>query len=365
MTTDRSILDDLVELVSCESPSNDVDAIARCADVVDALAVRRIGAAAERVTSGGRVHLQWRFGRPRVLLLGHFDTVWPIGTLDRWPVSVEGDRLTGPGAFDMKFGLVQTFAALQQLDSLDGVAVLLTSDEEIGSLSSEELIVKAAGEVDAVLVLEASADGALKIARKGVGMFDVDVTGRAAHAGLEPEAGINASVELAHQVLAITELARPDLGTTVTPSLVSGGTTINTVPAAARIGVDVRAATVGEMERVATALADLTPRLPGARLTTTTRSVRMPFEPARSERLFALAGELAPSVGIPDLAGVAVGGGSDGNITAALGVPTLDGLGAVGGNAHAEGEWVSVTAMQSRIDLVAALLRRLSGGLDE
>src|SRR6185312_8008389 len=130
----------------------------------------------------------------------------------RWPFTIDGDRMTGPGVFDMKSGLVQTFAALQAQDNLDGVAVLVTSDEEIGSTSSQQLIEDTCRGARAALVLEPSADGALKIARKGVGMFTVHVTGRAAHAGLEPERGINATVEAAQQVLAIAELARPELG---------------------------------------------------------------------------------------------------------------------------------------------------------
>jgi glutamate carboxypeptidase len=265
----------------------------------------------------------------------------------------------------MKGGIVQLFAALESLPGLDGVVVLLTADEEIGSLSSEALIVETANLVDAVLVLEPSANGALKTARKGVGMFDVSIAGKAAHAGLEPEAGVNATIELAHQVLAAEALADRRLGTTVTPTVARSGTTVNTVPAGATLSVDVRAATSAEMHRVSDALSALPPVLTGATVTTTRRSVRMPLEPTMSDRLFALAQQLAPGVGIADLTGVAVGGGSDGNITAGLGRPTLDGLGAVGGNAHAEGEWLSLSAMRPRIELVAALVARLQGGLDE
>jgi glutamate carboxypeptidase len=173
---------DLAELVGCESPSADVAALARCADAVDALARRRIGIAADRIQVGDRVHLRWQVGRPRVVLLGHFDTVWPVGTLARWPFEIDGDHVSGPGAFDMKAGLVQLFAAAQSLDDLDGVAILATSDEEIGSTTSQRLIEDTCRDAHAVLVLEPSADGAVKIARKGVGMFTLDITGRAAHA---------------------------------------------------------------------------------------------------------------------------------------------------------------------------------------
>ena len=356
---DAALVDDLAELVGCESPSDDLTALGRCADVVDALGARRLGRRAERLQVGGNVHLRWQFGTPRVLLLGHYDTVWPVGTLARWPFEADGDRLTGPGVFDMKAGMVQLFAALETLDSLDGVAVLLTSDEEIGSPTSQEVIAETARGAGAVLVLEPSADGALKTARKGVGMFRLDVTGRAAHAGLDPEKGINATVEAAHQVLAITELARPEQGTTVTPTVVTAGTTSNTVPAHATVSVDVRAETTDEMQRVTAALESLMSRLPGASVQLLTQSVRFPLEARMSAELFRRARRLADVLGLPELTGVAVGGGSDGNITAALGVPTLDGLGAVGGNAHAEGEWTSRSAMPQRTALVGALVREL------
>ena len=359
MTLDPQLLTDLRTLVECESPSADLDATAACADVVDKLALDRIGATAERIVVDGRTHMRWVFGEPKVLLLGHLDTVWPIGTLARWPFEVDGDRATGPGAFDMKAGLVQLFAALSTRSRLDGVAILVTSDEEIGSTTSSQLIESTARGTDAVLVLEPSARGALKTARKGVGMFRVAVTGRAAHAGLEPENGVNATVEAAHQTLAIAGLGHLDLGTSVTPTVVTGGTTVNTVPAEAVVNVDVRARTVAEMQRVQSALGSLTPVLPGASVAVSAVGVRAPLEPAMSDGLFARATEHARRLGLDELRGVEVGGGSDGNITAAIGVPTLDGLGAVGDNAHAEGEWVSLSAMPERAALVAALVDEL------
>lgn len=353
------MLDDLAELVSCESPSEDLDAVARCADVVTDVALRRIGLRPERVEVDGRVHLRWQSGPPRVVLLGHFDTVWPMGTLQRWPFRVEGDRMTGPGVFDMKAGIVQMFAAVSDLEDVDGVSILLTSDEEIGSPSAQPLIEDTCRDAQAVLVLEPSADGALKVARKGVGMFRLDIVGRAAHAGLEPHNGINASIEAAHAILAAAALARPDIGTTVTPTVVTSGTTVNTVPAVSSVAVDVRAETVAEMQRVEQQLTSLSPQLPGASLKLVTRSLRRPLELSMSARLFGRAQQLAARLALGPLDGVAVGGGSDGNITAGLGVETLDGLGAVGGNAHAEGEWASVAAMPERASLVAALVRDL------
>lgn len=356
---DRALLDDLAELVSCESPSEDLAAVSRCADVVAELGARRLGVSAERIDNDGRVHLRWQFGRPEVVLLGHMDTVWPLGTLARWPWSIAGDRITGPGVFDMKAGLVQMFAAVASLPDTHGVALLVTSDEEIGSENALPVIEETCANARAVLVLEPSADGALKVARKGVGMFRIDIVGRAAHAGLEPHNGINATVEAAHAVLAAAALGRPDVGTTVTPTVVTSGTTVNTVPAQASVAVDVRAETVEEMQRVSQALASLTAQVPGAALKLVTRSLRQPLERRMSAELFERAQRQAKELGLPPLDGVSVGGGSDGNITAGLGVPTLDGLGAVGGNAHAEGEWASASAIPERTALVAAVVRDL------
>jgi glutamate carboxypeptidase len=242
------------------------------------------------------------------------------------------------------------------------VTILVTSDEEIGSPTSQALIEDTCRDAAAVLVLEPSADGALKVARKGVGLYRIEITGRASHAGLDPYAGINATVEAAHQVLAVAGLGDPDLGTTVTPTLVTSGTTVNTVPAAASVAVDTRAETTAEMRRVEHALESLTAVVPGAQVKTVAQSVRPPLERRMSEALFERAQRIADKLGHGRLDGCAVGGGSDGNFTAGLGVPTLDGLGAVGGHAHAEGEWASVTAMAARSALLTGLVTELLEG---
>lgn len=364
------MLEHLEALVNVESGSTDIDGIRECASVIEKLAHELTGPSVETVEAeDGRVHLVWRFGGTasptRVLLVGHFDTVWPRGTLARWPFAVDsdGDRATGPGAFDMKAGIVQMFHAIAALGdggSTDGLAVVLTSDEELGSQTSRGLIEDLAAGASAALVLEPSADGgALKIARKGTSMYEVTVEGRAAHAGLEPEKGANATVELAHQVLAINTLGRPELGTTVTPTVASAGTTTNTVPAQALLHVDVRAETPGEQQRVDAEMRSLRARVPGTRLSVTGGPNRAPFPRDSSADLFRLASSVASDLGLPALVGVAVGGGSDGNFTAGAGVPTLDGLGAVGGNAHGEGEWVHVPSMAERAALLTGLLRRL------
>ncbi len=359
MRADADLLADLRALVEVESPSDDVAATERCAEVAAALGEAALGRPPEWVASGGRRSLLWRSGPIRVLVLGHLDTVWPTGTLDRWPFAVDGERATGPGVFDMKAGVVQVFAALSGLDA-DGVAVLLTTDEEIGSPASRPLIEEVAAGARAALVAEPSAGGALKAERKGIGLYRIDVHGRAAHAGLDPEKGVNALLEAARLALAVAGLADAGAGTTVTPSRLSAGTTVNTVPARATLEVDVRVATLDEQARLDADVRSLRPTDPGARIEITGGPNRPPLEARASRDLVALAARLAADAGLDLPPAVAVGGGSDGNLTAALGVPTLDGLGAVGGNAHAEGEWVHVPSMAARARLLRVLVEHLA-----
>ena len=353
-------------VVESESPTTDLGACAACADVVDELAHSLLGTRAERCEVDGRVHLRWRFGRAdRVLLIGHLDTVWPLGTLARWHFATDGDVATGPGAFDMKAGVVQLLFALDALETPDGVVVLLTTDEEIGSPTSKALIRETAAPLAAALVLEPSAEGALKTERKGVSLYQLEVEGRAAHAGLDPEQGVNAAVELAHQLLAVVALADHARGTTVNPGIVTGGTAANTVPASATALIDVRTSTREESDRIQAALLALRPVANGARLTVERVAAVPPLERAASASLFRRARTLADQLGLPPLEEASVGGGSDGNLIAALGVDTLDGLGAVGGNAHGEGEFVRIGAMAERAALVAALVEDLLVGRTE
>nr|WP_221375350.1 M20/M25/M40 family metallo-hydrolase [Actinoplanes polyasparticus] len=354
------MLADVRALVTCESPSDDRAAVARSAEVVAGIGHRLLGAHAQLIVIDGRTHLRWRFGDgpPRVLLLGHHDTVWPIGSLAHTPYGIDGEILRGPGCFDMKAGVVQGLHAVASLPDRRGVTVLITGDEELGSPTSRELIEKEAVGCAAALVLEGSADGgALKTERKGVSLYRVRVTGRAAHAGLEPETGVNSTVELAHQVLAVQALADPALGTTAVPTRMTAGTTTNTVPALGEFAVDVRARTALEQERVDAALRALAPVLPGARIEIEGGLNRPPLEATASDALYlravAIDGELGRA---------AVGGASDGNFTAGVGTPTLDGLGAVGGGAHAAGEHVVVAEIPRRAALVAALTAELLAG---
>lgn len=360
---------DVGDLVRSESPSDDRDALGRAAAVVASLGERRLGVAPQRTEIDGRAHLRWEFGAPddprRLLVLGHYDTVWPVGTLDLIPWSVSGPDddlvLRGPGCFDMKTGLVQAFHAIARAGTDRPVTLVITADEEIGSPTSRDLIEDLARRSAAALVLEASADGgALKSARKGVSMYEVAVTGRAAHAGLEPHKGVNATVELAHQVLRIAGLGDPDAGTTVVPTVASSGTTVNTVPAAGRVAVDVRAWTLAEQESVDRRMREATACCPGAEVVVTGGPNRPPVELRLSQGLVDRAVRLHQALGLGPLDHVAVGGASDGNFTAGVGTPTLDGLGAVGGGAHSASEHVLARYLPGRTALLAALIAELT-----
>lgn len=356
------MLADLEELVTCESYSADHAAVARSAQVVAEQGSRLLGARPQTLVIDGVTHVQWTFGTPRILLLGHHDTVWPIGSLKTRPWSVEQGIARGPGVFDMKAGLVQLFHALAALPSLDGVCVLVTGDEEVGSDTSRPLIEDLARQCRAAFVLEASADGgALKTSRKGVSNYDITIHGRAAHAGLEPEKGVNAAIELAHQILALHHITAivatsTGAGTTITPTLLSAGTASNTVPARADLSVDVRVRTTAAQEAVDRLIRNLEPQNPGARLRITGGPNRPPLEAAASQDLFAKAARLAAQLGLEPLRRAAVGGASDGNYTAGAGCPTLDGLGAVGDGAHADHEHVITATMPHRARLLAHLV---------
>jgi glutamate carboxypeptidase len=357
------LLADLRQLVETESPSTDLDALARCAQIVATLGQRRLGQPPEILRVAGQPHLRWRLGlEPRkILVLAHFDTVWPTGSLARHPFRIQDNIIAGPGCFDMKAGLVMALHALAATElTAAGVTFLATSDEEIGSPTSRSLIEAEAEDKTAVLVLEApTSDGALKTERKGATGAVLHITGRAAHAGLEPDTGANAAIELAHQVLAIAALGDARLGTTVTPTVLSAGTTANTIPAIASAAVDIRVRTTAEQDRVKAAMAGLRPVLADTSLAIEWGRCRPPFEHIHSEALFALAQRLARPLGLT-VTEAAVGGASDGNFTAGLGLPTLDGLGAAGGGAHADSEHVLVDSLVPRTQLLWALLDHLA-----
>jgi glutamate carboxypeptidase len=360
------MLEALERLVAVESPSSDQAACARGADAVTDVAAELLdGVVPERIVVDGATHLRWTFGPSptRVALIGHFDTVWPMGTLAELPFRVEDGLAWGPGTFDMKAGIVQGLHALASIgvERLDGVALLLTSDEELGSPSSRALVEYTARGAQAALVLEPGVDGALKTARKGVGMYRLKVFGRSAHAGLEPENGANALLGLATALRDIAGLGDAEKGTTVTPTTASAGTARNTVPDFAVSEIDVRGETADELQRVDTAIRSLAPEVAGTSNEIEGGLNRPPLDAASSADLFARAQRIATDIGIGELRGQSVGGGSDGNFTAGIGVPTLDGLGAVGDGAHARHEHVVVDAMAPRSELLAALVRELLG----
>ena len=362
------VLSDIEAIVNIESPSRNASQVAKSAAMLESIIQRVALRSSVLVDSdvGPHVLVPAR-GAARILLLGHHDTVHPMGTLAARPFSNDGKALRGPGVFDMAAGIAQAIYAMAILESsgvdTSGIEMLWTADEEIGSSTSRALIEERAqslGKNGAVLVLEPSAnDGALKIARKGTGTFDVRITGRASHAGLEPEKGINALLELAHQVQRISTFGNAELGTTVTPTVASAGTTDNTVPAEAHVLVDARVVVPEEKIRVEKLMSSLVPVVPGASISVSGSLHRPPMHSSMSEELFALAVESQRAVNGESINGVSVGGGSDGNFTAALGVRTLDGLGAVGGGAHGEKEHVVVESIAPRIALLAEIMQRV------
>jgi len=363
----ESMVDLVTEIVRTESPTSDKAGV----DAVGAIVQRELRVLGADVRTFAQTtvgdHTLGVFNRgagaPIAMIL-HVDTVHPLGSFaPRY--KRENGRLYGPGIFDMKASSVITLYALRALQELGvfpqrEIRVLFTSDEEIGSGTSKDLIIEQAQGAALVMVMEpALADGRLKSSRRAVGHFVLLVHGRAAHAGLEPEKGVNALVEASSQVLVIDRFGRPDRGTTVTPTVSSSGTADNVVPAEAKVLVDVRVVEADERARVEAAFAALVPSNPDARLEIRGGFNRPPMPPTASAWLFPLAVEVAESLRLPTIEGVAVGGGSDGNFTAAAGVPTLDGMGAVGGGAHADHEWIAVDRMADRALLVAGVVARL------
>jgi glutamate carboxypeptidase len=354
-----AMVDAVEALVCTESPSEDVDACRAIAQEAVGIFEGWLPEPARVEQHGGRPAWRWGPDQPRVLLLGHLDTVWPLGSLARLPFANDGQRLRGPGVFDMKAGIVQGWAALALagVSEQSDVGMLLTTDEEIGSHASRALIRSATARADAVLVLEPSLDGALKTARKGTSWYAVDLTGRAAHAGLDPDRGINALLAASELAVAATGWADPVAGTTVTPTILRAGTTANTVPAQAHLMLDVRAWTAEEQVRVDRAVRGWQAEGVPVSVVIDGGIDRPAMEESASADLFILAQGQAAVIGLDTLHGRSVGGASDGNLTAADGKATLDGLGAVGDGAHADHEWVSIPALAERSALVAALLQ--------
>ena len=348
----------LAELVAAETPTGARASIRDALGLVDGWLSPELGPPTVE-TVGDVDHLFWPGGpAPRLLLLGHLDTVWPAGTSSRRPFRVDGDVATGPGVFDMKAGIVILVEALARARRRDDVSVLLTTDEETGSLSSRALIEREARRAAAVLVLEPSLGGAIKVARRGGSIYNLRFHGRGAHAGLEPEEGRNALVELARQVVDLPAVGDVGRGTIVSPTVARAGTVTNVIPDHAELQIDVRAWSLAELERVHDSMTALRPYDRDVRIDIDGGINRPPMEAGRADALVALARDVSVERGLRFDEPVAVGGASDGNFTAALGVPTLDGLGPDGGGAHADGEWVSLRSLLERIELVTGLIDR-------
>ena len=358
----------LRRFVEAESPSLEKVAADRCCSLI-AREWSQLGVRVERISQKHRGdHLRITYwpqkARPagQLLVLGHYDTVYSSGTLAKMPFRVKGGKAYGPGVFDMKAGIVQALFALQAIQQVNPnlrkrVVFLWTSDEEIGSGTSRKLFENEARHSDAVFVLEPSFGprGLLKTARKGVGEAEIVVHGRASHAGLAPEEGINAIHELARQLARIETWNDFGRGVTVNAGIIEGGTRINVIPERARAVIDLRALHVQDMRNLERRLHSLRPMVRGARLEIRGGFDRPPLERKMSAALFARAKSLAKLMNLT-LGECTVGGGSDGSFTAALGIPTLDGLGAVGDGAHSAHEHILIKTMPVRAALLAALL---------
>jgi glutamate carboxypeptidase len=361
------ILDSICALVEIESPSFDISGSGRAADLIERIAqstscvdsVKRIAVA------GVGEHLIIRaFERQKpkqILLLGHTDTVHPIGSKEKNPTRIEGGRIYGCGVFDMKANCILMLEMLRAFDELNiaparPVTILLSCDEETGSASGRALVEREAQSSEYCLVCEPSAAGRVKTGRKGTGMFRVKARGVPAHAGLEPEKGASAILELSHQIEKIHSLNDPSKGTSANVCQISGGTASNVIPAEAECSIDIRFTSVDEAARIENAIRNFKPVDTRVALEVTGAINRPPLERTAAvvslyERACAVAGSFSYKLGETQ-----VGGASDGNFTAAAGVPTLDGLGVTGDGAHTLHEYVSISDISRRAALVSGLI---------
>jgi glutamate carboxypeptidase len=360
--------------VVTESPSLEKAAVDSCCAVIAKPWRKLSGARIERIAQkhrGDHLRITWtpasgsKQPTGQLLVLGHYDTVYASGTLRKMPFRISGGKAYGPGTFDMKAGIVQALFAAEALRRLPAsdqprkrIVFLWTSDEEIGSESSRKLIESEARRSDAVFVLEPSFGprGALKTQRKGVGEAELIVHGRASHAGLAPQDGINAIHEIARQIARLETWNDLRRGVTINAGTIEGGSRTNVIPEVARVQLDLRATTVADMRQLERRLHALKSELKGSRLEISGGFTRAPLERKMSAALFSRAKNLAAEMNLK-LEECAVGGGSDGNFTAAAGIPTLDGLGAVGDGAHSTHEHILTKTMPQRAALLAALLQ--------
>ena len=352
-----SALSDVQRLVECESPTEDLAACDQVITLAVEIANKHLNSKAEKIIENGRPVFWWGAKNPKILLLCHLDTVWPTGSFTpTWQIN--GDKATGPGVFDMKTGFVQALHALVGIENAESkVALVATTDEETGSATSKDLITRLSKGADAVLVFEASLDGKVKTGRKGTAMYQIKVTGLAAHAGLEPEKGINATTEIAKLVLQIAALENPKFGTTAVPTVMKSGSTTNTVPAVATLDIDVRSFTTAELERIDKSIKNLKSEI--ARVEVTGGINRPPLEESSTLGLYEKLEAVAASLGFAKIGNASVGGASDGNLAAAAGAKVLDGLGAEGHGAHAPSEFIKISTLEPRIKLIHAFINEL------
>ncbi len=363
------LLSSLERIVKLESPSRDKAAVdllvrhlqERCA---------ALGGDVESIAQddfGDLTVARWggTLGGDPILVMTHIDTVWPLGTIERKPFEASADEVRGPGVYDMKASVAMMLQALQFLSEQNiahrPITWLINTEEEVGSPVSRPHIERLARESAYVLVLEppVAPDGALKTARKGVGMFTMNIKGLAAHAGADPEKGISAIQELANQIQYLHGLTDFGLGTTVNVGVVSGGTARNVVAAEASALIDVRVTTMTEGDRIVKAILAAQPRLHGAQVSVEGGLNRPPME--RTEKIagaFRQVKEIGGRLGL-ELTEASTGGGSDGNFTAAIGATTIDGLGCTGDGAHAEHEFISLNGLFERTALLTELLSTL------
>lgn len=368
---EREYLQLLRELIELESPTHDKRLVDLAMDRVERF-FREQKARVRRLPQreyGDNLLAEWGEGEEQMLFIGHIDTVWEQGTLERMPFSIENGVLRGPGCYDMKAGVVQGLYALKVMNDLGispgcRIVFLINSDEEIGSPGSRSLIEEQALKSMCALVAEGPVppDGRLKIERKGCGFFEMTIRGIAAHAGVNPQDGASAIHEFARQVQYLESLADPAKGTTINVGYVQGGTRANVVAERLTAKIDLRVRTMAEAERVVPLIQGLKPADPRTVITVEGELNRPPMErTAGNMALFRKAQALAAELGF-ELKGESTGGMSDANLTSALGVPTIDGLGAVGAGGHSEDEHVLIAHMPERIALLVRLFSEIGAG---
>ncbi len=361
------MLEELAALSDLESPTNSLDALGTCARYLETLGTTLLGKRPQRLQSEGRNHLLWQFGEtPRIVLVGHYDTVHPLGTVLRFPFSIDGDVARGPGVCDMKGGVIIAMHVVRELlesrgpEALDGLCLFLNCDEEIGSPTSKAFIWELAKTTKYAVGFENAIDWRIKTERRGTSHYNIIVKGRSAHAGDAASVnGINAIHELCAQVAVVDAIADAEAGTCITPTTAAAGTTTNTVPEDASMWVDVRARTKAEQQRVDREIRLLKPLVTAATIKVAGGIEQPPMPDTSSLRLFEIAAEVSKELGFGELFRMAVGGAADTCRFADAGTEAIDGFGAVGGGDHSDREWIYTGSLSRQAALAAGLVEKL------